>query len=178
MGSRGPRMSDASLPVQTFNHVAISVPASLLDAEGRASLLDFYGFVFGWTEMPTLSEDGRRLVLRAHSHEQFVFLIAADAPMRCPSGDHFGLSVRTPGELQDGATAAERRRGGARAARGVRAYLAAARRRRRAEPHRALDRALRRRDRRRARRRARARRDRHERAAARRAARRAPRAGG
>jgi hypothetical protein len=89
----------ANSPSQTFNHVAMSVPASLLDAEGRASLLDFFGEVFGWSEMPTLTEDGRRLVLRAHSHEQFVFLHAVDDPMRCPSGDHFGLSVRTPAEL-------------------------------------------------------------------------------
>lgn len=89
----------ASPPVQTFNHIAMSVPSALLGAEGRASLIDFFGEVFGWTEMPTLTEDGHRLVLRAHSHEQFVFLIAADAPMRCPSGDHFGLSVRTPDEL-------------------------------------------------------------------------------
>ena len=65
-------------PAQTFNHVAMSVPAALLDAEGRASLLDFFGEVFGWTEMPTLTEDGHRLVLRAHSNEQFVFLIADD----------------------------------------------------------------------------------------------------
>jgi hypothetical protein len=89
----------ANPPAQTFNHIAMSVPSSLLDAAGRASLLDFFGEVFGWTEMPTLTEDGHRLVLRAHSHEQFVFLIADDAPMRCPSGDHFGLSVRTPAEL-------------------------------------------------------------------------------
>jgi hypothetical protein len=86
-------------PAQTFNHVAMSVPTALLAAEGRASLLDFFGEVFGWTEMPTLTEDGRRLVLRAHSNEQFVFLVADDDPMRCPSGDHFGLSVGTPAEL-------------------------------------------------------------------------------
>ena len=89
----------ANPPPQTFNHVALSVPAALLDANGRASLLDFFGEVFGWTEMPTLTEDGHRLVLRAHSNEQFVFLIADSEPMRCPSGDHFGLSVRTPAEL-------------------------------------------------------------------------------
>jgi len=86
-------------PVQTFNHVAMSVPASLLGAEGRASLVDFFGEVFGWTELPTLTEDGHRLVLRAHSNEQFVFLIADAEPMRCPSGDHFGLAVRTPADL-------------------------------------------------------------------------------
>lgn len=91
---------DASAaPPQTFNHVAMSVPASLLDAAGRAALLDFYGEVFGWTEMPTLTEDRQRLVLRAHSHEQFVFLVAGDEPMRAAAGDHFGLSVRSPAEL-------------------------------------------------------------------------------
>lgn len=90
----------SNAPAQTFNHVAMSVPASLLDAEGRASLLDFYGEVFGWTEMPTLTEDRQRLVLRAHSNEQFVFLVAGDEPMRAPSGDHFGLSVRSVEELE------------------------------------------------------------------------------
>ena len=79
-----------------FNHVAMSVSADLLDEEGRAGLLRFYGEVFGWTEMPTLTEDRQRLVLRAHSNEQFVFLVADDEPMRCPSSDHFGMSVATP----------------------------------------------------------------------------------
>ena len=92
-------MRASPAPAQTFNHVAMSVPAELLDAQGRASLLDFFGEVFGWTEMPGLSVDGRRLVMRAHSNEQFVFLEAGAEPMRCPSGDHFGLSVRTVAEL-------------------------------------------------------------------------------
>lgn len=39
------------------------------------------------------------MVLRVHSNEQFVFLVADDDPMRCPQGDHFGLSVATPSEL-------------------------------------------------------------------------------
>jgi hypothetical protein len=86
-------------PAQTFNHVAMTVPAPLLGAEGRASLVDFYGEVFGWTEFPTLTEDGKRLVLRAHSNEQFVFLVSGEDTMRCPEGDHFGVSVRTPAEL-------------------------------------------------------------------------------
>ncbi len=90
-------MSHPEYPV--FNHVAMSVERALLGPEGRAELLDFYGEVFGWGEMPTMSVDGERLVLRAHSNEQFVFLVAADVPMRCPSGDHFGLSVQTPDEL-------------------------------------------------------------------------------
>ena len=33
------------------------------------------------------------LVLRAHHHEQFVFLIAEPDPMKAPRLDHFGISV-------------------------------------------------------------------------------------
>jgi hypothetical protein len=85
----------------TFNHVAMSVPADLLTAESRAELLRFYGDVFGWTEMPTMTQEGERLVLRVHSNEQFVFLIADPHPMTCPRMDHFGLSVGAPAELYE-----------------------------------------------------------------------------
>jgi hypothetical protein len=85
----------------TFNHVAMSVPADLLDADGRAELLRFYGEVFGWTEMPGMTLDRERMVLRVHSNEQFVFLIADAQPMACPRMDHFGLSVGAPSELYE-----------------------------------------------------------------------------
>ena len=93
-------------PVRTtrmpsINHVAMSVPAELLDETGRAELLRFYEEVFGWTEMPTLTEDRQRLVLRVYNNEQFVFLVADPEPMRCPGGDHFGMSVGTPRELDE-----------------------------------------------------------------------------
>ena len=89
----------ARRPHPRFNHVAISVPAELLDEAGRHALLDFYGDVFGWDEMPTLTRDRELFVLRCWSHEQFVYLTAAKDPLRCPSMDHFGLSVETPAEL-------------------------------------------------------------------------------
>jgi len=82
-----------------FNHVAISVPSDLLDETGRAGLLAFYGDVFGWDEMPTLTKDRELFVLRCGSNEQFVYLTASEAPMRCPPLDHVGLSVATPPEL-------------------------------------------------------------------------------
>ena len=50
--------------------------------------------------MPGLSQPGERLVLRAWDNEQFVFLVADPDPMRCPEGDHFGMSVGTPEELR------------------------------------------------------------------------------
>ena len=84
-----------------FNHVAMSVPSSLLDDDGRADLLRFHEEVFGWKEMPTMTEPGRRLVLQAWAWDQFVFLIAEDEPMRCPRLDHFGLSVGTREEFDD-----------------------------------------------------------------------------
>jgi hypothetical protein len=84
-----------------FNHVAMSVPPALLDADGRAALIAFYGDVFGFEEYPDLTQDQRRLVLRAHTHEQFVFLIAEDEPMTAPRLDHFGLSVSSLAEFEE-----------------------------------------------------------------------------
>jgi hypothetical protein len=82
-----------------FNHVAMSVPAEALDENGRAQILAFYGEVFGWQELPTLTEDRHRLVMMAHRYDQFVFLIADDEPMRAPRLDHFGQSVTSLDEL-------------------------------------------------------------------------------
>jgi hypothetical protein len=84
-----------------FNHVAMSLPAELLDAEHRALLNAFYGQVFGWQELPMLTEDRKRLVYQAYTIEQFVFLIADEPPMTCPRLDHFGMSVGAESELDD-----------------------------------------------------------------------------
>ena len=82
-----------------FNHVAMSVPAELLRADGRREILSFYSEVFGWEELPTETVDGKQLVLMAYSFDQFVFLIAEDEPMRAPRLDHFGMGVATMEEL-------------------------------------------------------------------------------
>lgn len=83
-----------------FNHVAMSVPADLLDAEGRAEILAFWGGVFGFEELPSETIDRQVLVLSAYDWEQFLFLIADDDPMACPRLDHFGMSVGSLEELQ------------------------------------------------------------------------------
>lgn len=95
-----------------FNHVAMSVPADLLGEGGRADILRFYGDVFGWEELPTETLDRKRLVMKAYDNEQFVFLIADDAPMACPRLDHFGMSVETMEELDDMLARAQRFRAG------------------------------------------------------------------
>ena len=90
MSTRKPRL----------NHVAMSMPAESLDDEGRAAITKFYGDVFGWMEYDMLTQDRRRLVMRVHSDEQFVFLIADDSPMSAPRMDHFGMSVGTLDEFE------------------------------------------------------------------------------
>jgi len=83
-----------------FNHVAMSVPPALIDAESGPALLDFYGDVFGWEEMPQLTEPGRLLVFKVHSFGQFVYLHADDkAPMMANRRDHVGLQVETQEEF-------------------------------------------------------------------------------
>ncbi len=88
-----------------FNHVAMSVPATLLDDSGRRDICSFWGEVFGFTEIEQMTEPGRRLILSALHWQQFVFLIADPEPMRCPRMDHWGMS---PGSLDDLLAAYER----------------------------------------------------------------------
>jgi hypothetical protein len=84
-----------------FNHVAMSLPPELLGEAKRKELVDFYSTVFGWEELPMLTEDRHRLVFQAYTLEQFVFLIADEPPMVCPRLDHFGISVGAEAELDD-----------------------------------------------------------------------------
>jgi hypothetical protein len=84
-----------------FNHVAMSVPSSLLEPDGRKELLDFWGEVFGWQEFPTETVDGQKLVMMAYSFDQFVFLIADEPAMSCPRLDHFGMGVATMEEFDE-----------------------------------------------------------------------------
>lgn len=97
MTTVGPTLSEAP----KFNHVAMSVPGELLEADGRAAICEFYGDVFGFTEHTTMTEDGQRLVLGAHTFEQFVFLVRQDEPMRAHHHDHYGMSVATKADFDE-----------------------------------------------------------------------------
>jgi hypothetical protein len=83
----------------TFNHVAMSVPADLLDEEHRGQIAGFWSEVFGFDEIPMMTIDRRRLVLSCLEIEQFIFLIAGEEAMQCPRLDHFGFSVGALEEL-------------------------------------------------------------------------------
>jgi len=86
--------------VPRFNHVAMSLPAALLDQTHREEICRFWGEVFGFDEMEVMTEDRRRLILSCVHWDQFIFLIAEDEPMACPRMDHFGFSVGTMDELR------------------------------------------------------------------------------
>lgn len=94
-------MSTTTARKPRFNHVAMSLPADLLDETHRGEIVRFYSEVFGWNEQPVMTLDRKRLVLSAYTYEQFVFLVADDPPMECPHLDHFGISVATEQELDD-----------------------------------------------------------------------------
>jgi hypothetical protein len=78
----------------------MSVPADLLGEVPRREILRFWGDVFGFVEMPTMTVDRTRLILSCVHWDQFIFLIAEDEPMRCPRMDHFGLAVGARSELE------------------------------------------------------------------------------
>ena len=84
-----------------FNHVAVSVPADALDADGRDAIAAFYGDVFGFEPYDELTQDRKQFVLRAHHHEQFLFIIADEKPMDAPRFDHFGLSVASVEDFEE-----------------------------------------------------------------------------
>ncbi|MDZ4824952.1 MAG: hypothetical protein SGJ13_00615 [Actinomycetota bacterium] len=90
-GARKPRI----------NHVAMSLPPELLDEKNRADLVAFYDDVFGFVELPTMTQDRHRLVFQVHALEQFLFLIADDPPMTCARLDHWGISVGEEAELDE-----------------------------------------------------------------------------
>ncbi|HAM02184.1 MAG TPA: hypothetical protein DCQ30_08140 [Acidimicrobiaceae bacterium] len=93
--------------VPRMNHVAMTVPAELLAGEGRADLCRYFSEVLGFDELPTMTEDRKRLVLSCVHWDQFIFLMAGDPTMSCPAGDHYGFGV---GSLQELVAARDRAR--------------------------------------------------------------------
>lgn len=83
-----------------FNHVAMSLPADLLDEANRSDICRFWSEVLGFEEIEVMTEDRRRLILSCVFWDQFIFLVAEDEPMLCPRMDHFGFAVGSLAELQ------------------------------------------------------------------------------
>ena len=88
----------------TLNHVAMCMDPSVLDEQGRADILAFYGEVFGWTEGDNTGERGNPLILYTGAFAQFVYLLPGDPDtgqhMVTPPLDHFVLQVRAIDALE------------------------------------------------------------------------------
>ena len=86
-----------------LNHVAMSMDPKVLDEQGRADVLAFYGEVFGWSEGDNTGETGNPLILMTGTFGEFVYLLPGDPEtgkhMVTPSLDHFGLLVKDVDEL-------------------------------------------------------------------------------
>jgi hypothetical protein len=85
--------------VPRMNHVALTVAPELLGEAGRADLCRYFEEVLGFTELPTMTVDRKRLVLSCVHWDQFLFLMAGDPELTCPPGDHFGFAVGSLDEL-------------------------------------------------------------------------------
>jgi hypothetical protein len=87
-----------------LNHVAMSMDPAVLDEQGRADVLAFYGEVFGWTEGDNTGETGNPLILMTGAFGEFVYLLPGDPEtgehMVTPSLDHFGYMVKSLDELR------------------------------------------------------------------------------
>jgi hypothetical protein len=82
-----------------FNHVAMSLPADLLDQANRTDICRYFSEVFGFDELATMTEDRHRLILSCVHWDQFIFLIAENEPMKCPRMDHFGFALSSLEDL-------------------------------------------------------------------------------
>ena len=89
----------------SLNHVAMCMDPSVLDEEGRAEVLAFYGDVFGWTEQDNTGEKGNPLILGTGKFGEFIYLLPGDPEtgdyMRTPPLDHFGFMVKSLDELHE-----------------------------------------------------------------------------
>ena len=81
-----------------LNHVAMTMDPQVLDEQGRADVLAFYGDVFGWRETDNTGEQGNPLILTTGNFAEFIYLLPGDPVtgehMVTPRLDHFGLAVR------------------------------------------------------------------------------------
>ncbi len=91
-----------------LNHVALTVDQAILKGPKREALKDFLGSVFGWEEIPQLTNDGKRLVFRLYRRGQFLYLVSGKRPSELQGADHFGIEVSNRATLNRMVAAAKR----------------------------------------------------------------------
>jgi hypothetical protein len=83
-----------------INHVAFSMPTSVMTEETRHDIQKFYGEVFKWVPCDT-GEPGNPLVMLMSDPKLFVFIFPEDEAMKARPMDHFGIEVFSESELDE-----------------------------------------------------------------------------
>ena len=74
----------------------MSVPAGTLSDRYRAAVLEFYGELFGWTEIEALRLPDRLTILVGSS--DYLNVREQPSPMTCSGYEHFGVVVTSADE--------------------------------------------------------------------------------
>lgn len=82
-----------------LNHVAMSVAFGTLTDEWRAELLEFYGALFGWSEIESLRLPDRLTILVGEGTNLNIRELAE--PMICSGYEHFGVVVASGAEVEE-----------------------------------------------------------------------------
>jgi hypothetical protein len=81
----------------------MSVPTGTLTDSYRDEVLAFYGEHFGWREMEALRLPDRLTISVGGGH--YVNVRERAEPMVCDGYEHFGLLLRSPGDVEEAWTA-------------------------------------------------------------------------
>ncbi len=95
----GPRFGAAQAAPQPRRDEPVT-PTCSTRSTGRL-LADFYGDVFGFYELPMMTEDRQRLVFQVHNDRAVRVPHRRGRADACPRLDHLGLSVGAESELDD-----------------------------------------------------------------------------
>jgi hypothetical protein len=90
-----------------FNHMELTFPRGGLDAATLGDIYDFYGDVFGWSNIEDEVAGEPAHILGAG--DQFILLAEADAALQSPGLDHLGLEVADRDQVDQLLEACQRR---------------------------------------------------------------------
>ena len=76
-----------------LSHLAVSVPSGTLTPDWRSAFFDFYGAIFGWTEIKKVARADRLTV--AIGGSCYLSIRERLEPMACTEFEHFGLVVKS-----------------------------------------------------------------------------------
>ena len=81
-----------------LSHIAVSVPGGTLTQDWRSAFFDFYGGIFGWTEIENVARADRLNV--AIGDSCYLSIRERQEPMACTEYEHFGLVVESTDDVE------------------------------------------------------------------------------